>query len=281
VSVRALISKRSRQVLREYFVGTSLRTIATAFDAAEVCAAYDFEPGVGGQRRTLVEQYYRTLDFDRPHDARKFLAVAEGVLAELDALVHESPANGDYAVAARTRILSALASDGWEFDGQRFVLKASAPHLSEVAASAARLDAPELHRQLERLRASVESDPALTLGTAKELVETTCKTILEERGVFADSSWDIGRLVKEARELLGLLPANIPDSAKGSETIKRVLSNLGSIAQGLAELRNLYGTGHGHSGKRRTIEPRHARLAAGTAAVLVTFLLETHWDRAN
>jgi len=276
-----LIGKRSRTALREYFVGTSLRIIDDAFDAAEIRADRDYEPQVGGQRRRLVEQYYHTLDWTRPSDARKFLAVAEGVIAELDVAIAQYPANADAASADRARILSALASDGCSLDGGRFNTPPSASQLEDIAASAVRLDAPELHRQIERMRASVEGDPGLTVGTAKELVETACKTILDDHGRTVDPEWDIGRLMKETREALKLLPSDIPDSARGAESIKRLLANLGSVVQALGELRNLYGTGHGRSGRRRGISSRHARLASGTATALVTFLLETHWERTE
>lgn len=59
------------------------------------------------------------------------------------------------------------------------------------------------------------------------------------------------------------------------------MSNLASVTQGLAEIRNLYGTGHGKDGKRRGLLPRHARLAVGAATTLVTFLLDTHRERGN
>lgn len=203
----------------------------------------------------------------------------QGVVADLDALA-ERPDSAAYAHEQRTKLIRAMATDGWDFDGARFGLKAAKADLVHITASAERLSAPELDRQLGRMRDSVEADPALTIGTAKEIIETACKTILEEHGREPDASWDVGRLIKETREVLKLLPSDIPDAAKGADAIKRMLSNLGAIAQGLAELRNLYGTGHGRSAKlRRGIEARHARLASGAASVLVTFLLETHWER--
>jgi hypothetical protein len=134
---------------------------------------------------------------------------------------------------------------------------------------------------LERLKASVEEDPALAIGTAKELVETVCKTILHERQVEFPSDADIVALVKQTRQVLGLLPDDVPLAAKGAETIRRLLSNLGAIAQGLGELRNLYGTGHGRQGRTRGLTPRHAQLAVGCAATLVTFLLQTHEERTE
>jgi hypothetical protein len=54
------------------------------------------------------------------------------------------------------------------------------------------------------------------------------------------------------------------------------LSNLGTIGNGLAELRGLYGTGHGKHGKTAELSARHAKLAVGAAATLATFLFETH-----
>jgi hypothetical protein len=138
-----------------------------------------------------------------------------------------------------------------------------------------------LHRQLERLKASVAEDPALAIGTAKELIETVCKTILEARGIPFAADADIGGLVKETRKVLDLVPENVPAAAKGAETIRRLLSNLGAVAQGLGELRNLYGTGHGRQGKARGLTARHAQLAVGCSATLVTFLLQTHEERLN
>lgn len=276
-----LISKRTRQAVREYFVGTTLSIIGDAFDAEDIRCDASYSPPVGGQRRTLVEQYYHSINWSFLSDVRKFVSLVQGVIADLDALA-ERPNSAAYAKEQRTKLVRAMASDGWDFDGTRFDLKAGKSHLVHLSASAAKLNAPELDRQLSRMRDSVESDPALTLGTAKEIIETACKTILEEHGQESDGAWDIGRLVKETREVLGLLPSDIPEATKGAETIKRLLANLGAVAQGLAELRNLYGTGHGRSAKpRRGIEARHARLAAGAASALVTFLLETHWARGG
>ncbi|TAE73026.1 MAG: hypothetical protein EAZ84_13545 [Verrucomicrobia bacterium] len=56
----------------------------------------------------------------------------------------------------------------------------------------------------------------------------------------------------------------------------RILSNLSTVGHGLAELRRLYGTGHGQHGSTSGLTPRHAKLAAGAAATLAIFLFETH-----
>lgn len=76
-----------------------------------------------------------------------------------------------------------------------------------------------------------------------------------------------------------LTPDDIPAAAKGAESIRVLLSNLASIAGRLAELRNLYGTGHGKAPSTEGLDARHARLAVGAATTLVAFLFETHRER--
>ena len=80
---------------------------------------------------------------------------------------------------------------------------------------------------------------------------------------------------------LDLTPLDIPDKAKASKTIKRLLSNLASITQGLAELRNQYGTGHGKLIENKGLQVRHAKLAVGAASTLVVFLTETYRVRKS
>jgi hypothetical protein len=75
---------------------------------------------------------------------------------------------------------------------------------------------------------------------------------------------------------LKLIPEGIPDTARGADVIKRLLSNLGMIGNGLTELRGLYGTGHGKHGTATGLGARHAKLAVGAAATLTLFLFETH-----
>ena len=140
------------------------------------------------------------------------------------------------------------------------------------------LEYPRLAEHVDLLVNSVESNPSLAVGTAKETIETVCKTILGERGLDPGQE-TLGKLVRLTAKELALLPESIPDRAKGVKTVRRLLSNLTQVSDGLAELRNLYGTGHGRAGRRGSVHPRHARLAVGAATTVATFLLETHRER--
>jgi WD40 repeat protein len=59
------------------------------------------------------------------------------------------------------------------------------------------------------------------------------------------------------------------------------LNNLGCVAVDIAELRNLYGSGHGKGEKLQGITSRHARLVIGSGTALCAFLLETYEHRGN
>lgn len=183
-----------------------------------------------------------------------------------------------------------LGADGWEivartrisgkpvFAARRRIVEGS-PALGAVKPFVDVLNAEYVIQQITRMEGAVVSDPELAIGTAKEFVETICKTILRECGQTASGTADLPQLVKQVREQLDLLPHNVSEKAKGAETIKRVLSNLGTVAQGLAELRGLYGSGHGKDAKVKGLQPRHARLAVGAASTLALFLFETYQDR--
>ena len=126
------------------------------------------------------------------------------------------------------------------------------------------------------METAVENDPGLAIGTAKELIETCCKTILDEQGVVAQKDTELPGLVRLTCKALSLTPDDIPEKAKAVEVIKKILMNMATITTGVAELRNYYGTGHGKTAKARGLQPRHARLAVGAASTLALFLLETH-----
>ncbi len=159
-------------------------------------------------------------------------------------------------------------------------LLAGGPDLRPLKAVAAQFDANYLAQQVQRMEEAVEKDPPLAIGTAKELVETCCKTILAERAKPIAGNPDIPTLTKAALKELGLVPEGVPDSARGKDIIRRLLSNLGTIGNNLAELRGLYGTGHGSHAKASGLSPRHARLAVGAATTLAVFLFETHKETA-
>ncbi|MEW5980714.1 MAG: abortive infection family protein [Acidobacteriota bacterium] len=161
----------------------------------------------------------------------------------------------------------------------RYVGVGLTPAVNAAKQTLSGTDPGYIAQQITRMEAAVANDPALAIGTAKELVETCCKTILEARGVQFSKSAELAELMKLTTKQLELTPADIPDKTKAADTMKRLLSNLATITQGIAELRNQYGTGHGKAAGAKGLTSRHAKLAVGAASTLAVFLAETHNEK--
>ncbi len=158
----------------------------------------------------------------------------------------------------------------------RYIGITATPGIRAVKEVLGGTDPGYITQQITRMETAGNTDPGLAIGTAKELIETCCRTILKERGVKCSDAAEVTDLVKLTARTLALTPDDVSEKSKAAEVIKRLLSNLGSIAQGVAELRNLYGTGHGKVAGAKGLDPRHAKLAVGAAATLAVFLVETH-----
>lgn len=130
----------------------------------------------------------------------------------------------------------------------------------------------ELNQHISRIRRSIPDDPALAVGSAKDLLETVMKTILAKHG-FDASGEDIPQLLKRVQKVLGLDSKAVSGGTPGSKSLRRTLSNLGQIVGGVAEVRNLVGTGHGRS-RGPQIGVIHARLVVNAAATIATYFLE-------
>ncbi|WP_024903370.1 abortive infection family protein [Robbsia andropogonis] len=154
--------------------------------------------------------------------------------------------------------------------------RSSAGAVTRARSVADALDAGWMAKEIERLEHGVERDPALAIGTAKELIETCCKTILTRSNVEYTKSEDLGDLTKKVAKELRLVPEGISDEAKGADNVRLILRNLTQLTNNLAQLRGLYGTGHGRNGQYRGLQPRHARLAVASAVAFIDFITETY-----
>lgn len=196
----------------------------------------------------------------------------------------------DEAMKLVAQLNQQLRPAGWELFEDEFIAGRPRYAYRELGNQAARavlraktvadaLDAGWMAKEIERLEHAVDRDPALAIGTAKELVETCCKTILTKRGVQFTKGDDLGDLTKKVAKELRLVPEGVSDKAKGAENIRLILRNLTQLTHNLAQLRGLYGTGHGRDGQYRGLQPRHARLAVASAVAFIDFVSETYRHR--
>lgn len=283
--VKPLISQKTRYEFREYFVGCTLREIRDTFGNAGVRCDLEYDPETQGERRSLVEQYYHTVDWTDGKSVSRVVMVYETVLNDLFAppppsawsSIHPAVEQNEQVAA---RLLHWLRFDGFERVGMKLIRTADEPGLDALQKSTQPLEGVHLTQQIQRMRDAVDTDPALAIGTAKELIETVCKTVLEERGKPVQGTPDIPTLTKALLKELRLVPEGVSDASRGADIIKGILRSLGTIGNDLGQLRGLYGTGHGQTAKSKTLQPRHAKLAVGAAATFVMFVFETHQEQS-
>jgi hypothetical protein len=140
-------------------------------------------------------------------------------------------------------------------------------------------DPTAIQEQLDSIQRAIIDDSALAIGSAKELVESTAKVVLLERGRTVNDKDDLPALARAAQDALGLHPSSIVPVPDGSDAIKKILGAVTTIASGLGELHNRgYGTGHGTAGARTGLRARHAHLAVNAAVTWCQLLLGTLAD---
>ena len=144
--------------------------------------------------------------------------------------------------------------------------------LDQVEEASTIHDVVDLNKHAGRIRKGIVEDPEQAIGSAKELLETVLKTVVGDHNL--KPSDDISALLKKARAELDLDPNAPSGTSPAADSLRRTLSSLGQIVVGVAEVRNLYGTGHGRS-KSHELEIAHARLVVNAAISVATFLLES------
>ena len=99
--------------------------------------------------------------------------------------------------------------------------------------------------EYDRAYKQIETDPAAALTAACAILESVCKVYLETNQVPMPDKQVLGGLWKEVARHLGLDPKEQAD-----DDLKRILSGLFSVADGVAALRTHEGSAHGRPDRR-------------------------------
>lgn len=142
-------------------------------------------------------------------------------------------------------------------------------------------DSQYIKTQTSLMYESIESAPHLAIGKAKELMETCCKTILTEQGILYNKDISLPKLMKETCKSIGLSAEDLKRDSQSYKIAAQILGNFSNIAYGMAELRNLYGDGHGKEIDFQPLPPRYANLAVGASITAVQFLWDTYQERCS
>lgn len=114
------------------------------------------------------------------------------------------------------------------------------------------------------------NDPEGAITTAKTLLESVCKRIIDEHGGSYSDHDDLPKLYHTAAERLNLAP-----SQHTEEVFRKILGNCQSVVGNLAGLRNKLGDSHGQGKRHIKPQARHAELAVNLAGTMAMFLVST------
>jgi hypothetical protein len=213
--------------------GPSHAVISRVLTSSGFFDGYEYNPNVQGPTKVeRVLKAFREAE-RRPARGRDLL---EGLLSALR--VAGLVGTGDRSPAENT-LRRALGGSGWFLTDEGQLRAFLGLDLSTGGREA-------LDEQVDRLRRST-TDPALLIGTAKELLESVAKFVLEELGYPTTASMDFGQLWHVARERLGVLPQQVDPDLPGAASIQAIHDSTWKIAQHTNTLRNLQGTGHGRT----------------------------------
>jgi hypothetical protein len=174
----------------------------------------------------------------------------------------------------RTRVEKILAKYGLVYvTGGHVRTIGSSPASATLKAKLHGLDLPGVEEEFKRALDAVESDPPAGVTAACAILESLFKSYIAEVGISAPGKQTIGELYKAVRGHLKLDPAGVAD-----QELKKILSGLTSLVDGIGSLRTHVGSAHGHNRRSYRVEARHARLAINAAHTLALFILET-WEK--
>lgn len=132
-------------------------------------------------------------------------------------------------------------------------------------------DAEGVHAVWVKALERRESDPEGAITSARTLLETVCKHILDEMGVtYEKGRMDLPELFRLVAKELNLAP-----DQHSQEVFKQILGGVTSVVNGLGAMRNRLGDAHGQGKKPVRPAPRHAQLAVNLAGTAALFVIET------
>jgi len=143
------------------------------------------------------------------------------------------------------------------------------------------LNTEYVNNKINLMSESISIDTDIAIGIAKELIETACKSILKKHGKESSPDWNLVKLLKETSDILDFKPKKATNPDKAETSIRQILKGITTLINGVAELRNAYGSGHGKDADFKMLEPKYAKLIVGTVSELVIFFLATDGENAE
>ena len=140
-----------------------------------------------------------------------------------------------------------------------------------------------LRQQVEALEEAMPDRPGIAVSFCRTLIETTCKTILIDRGQTPDDAWEAPKLISETTKFLHLgVHDNGHTDAKLKSGSEKLVRGVNSIIDGIVEIRNAHGTAaHGSDAYAPMLDARYAEILARATDAVVGLLFKSHLNSSR
>ena len=185
------LSRRSRNKWADLCAAFgTLRVIDDAYAAHGFLLPTDWEPPSGSQRRAMCAAFEERVDVEDPAVEQRLLAVYLDGIEDWGQSAQTSWLADDWddvLVPEARALVRSLQRDGAPIaDDGTLVLVGDGRNIAVERFD--RLGEPRvLLEHLSRIEAGIEADPAAAIGSAKELVESVCKFVLDDYDVLRRS----------------------------------------------------------------------------------------------
>lgn len=137
-------------------------------------------------------------------------------------------------------------------------------------------DEAHIHVLWEKAIERKESDPEAAITSARTLIESVLKYILDDQSIIYNDGADLPVLYKEVAKYLNLAP-----ELHNEGIFKQILGGVTSVVTGLGALRNKLGDAHGKSKTNVKPSVRHSELAVNLAGSMAVFLFKSYYEKKN
>lgn len=224
-----------------------------------------------GSKPQKVQEWLRRVNKDESCDPLKILGhLIEGYM-EFD----ELDPYADNKRTAKGKIEAVLSRCELQYvKGGRVIGSIGTPSLTLQDIIRAR-DLASIHEEFDRALRNVETNPKEAISAACNILESVCKTYIEDEGLEMPKKQDLQPVWNIVRKDLGFDPSIIED-----RDLQEILSGLLAVVNGIGALRTHGSSAHGSGRLRYRLQSRHARLAVHAAHTLTAFIIES-WDNKH
>jgi hypothetical protein len=176
-----------------------------------------------------------------------------------------------------------LTYDGFELQRQGLRVRLvedgmATPVLEKLSGIVDTISFDTVRRDLDRALASAKTDPEDAVTGACSTIESVCRSILIELREPLPDKKDVKGLYNAVKRPLGLAAERADLDPAIADDVRKILSGLATIIEGIGALRTHGGDAHGRERGYARIDERIASLAIHAASTAALFLIET-WQR--